>query len=495
MSKTFSFLDYITFVEDDSSSYEVGVTDAGFSYLDMASEKKRKKITFEEKQQRETGAALDGSKRARGQSNIAAFEAVEPDEVCFDTDLRAILRDIDQRKSRKALLPIVSGIVVVLFCLWIILPAIDTKTPVLSMILSGIVLFPAAAIGLWNTSLLDHSRRNVKFRYRIEGAGKDAFDRINSVLDEIHACKQLLLLKGRVHFEDTRYSAGMKSKAELIPVELNRANPPLMDLDFTVWHIKAFNVDYFFMPDHLLVYQGAHAGGVSYNNVNFEIGFEEMLAQGNIERTVESRVIGSTWRFVNKDGSPDKRFNNNVEIPKLELGRIVMGGSGIEMSLFVSRCDIPEVVPKSFAMMQDLGSRPAPKVAEERRRAAQQRRKEREEAIYQLLLDAMCCVMLADNHVAKSEAHRVLAVLKKLGAPWPEEELRERIKSGMNSVRKSGIELSVSDTCTRLRQLTSEKQRKSVLKCIDLVAEANGDVSTQEREMRNRFAASLNLQS
>ena len=82
----FTFLDHFSFIEDDSSSYEIGITDEGFSYLDLASDKKVKAISFEEKQKRETGASLDGSKRARGQSNISKVEMVEHDEVCFDTD-------------------------------------------------------------------------------------------------------------------------------------------------------------------------------------------------------------------------------------------------------------------------------------------------------------------------------------------------------------------------------------------------------------------------
>ena len=53
----FSFLDHFNFIEDDSSSYEVGISDEGFSYLDLASEKKMKAISFQEKQKRETGAA------------------------------------------------------------------------------------------------------------------------------------------------------------------------------------------------------------------------------------------------------------------------------------------------------------------------------------------------------------------------------------------------------------------------------------------------------
>ncbi len=53
----FSFLDHLNLIEDDSSRYEVGISDEGFSYLDLVSEKKAR-LTFEEKQNRETGAGF-----------------------------------------------------------------------------------------------------------------------------------------------------------------------------------------------------------------------------------------------------------------------------------------------------------------------------------------------------------------------------------------------------------------------------------------------------
>src|SRR3954468_24520892 len=39
-------------------------------------------------------------------------------------------------------------------------------------------------------------------------------------------------------------------------------------------------------------------------------------------------LIGSTWRFVRRDGGPDRRFNNNRQLPILRYQAMLMLGPG-----------------------------------------------------------------------------------------------------------------------------------------------------------------------
>ncbi len=51
----------------------------------------------------------------------------------------------------------------------------------------------------------------------------------------------------------------------------------------------------------------------------------------------DAKVIGTTWRFVNKDGGPDRRFNNNYQIPIVLYGTLnVCAPSGLRLSLQTS---------------------------------------------------------------------------------------------------------------------------------------------------------------
>ena len=384
----FSFLDHLNLIEDDSSRYEVGVSDEGFSYLDLVSEKKTRQLSFEDKQERETSAALDGSTRARGQSNIKQVEAVDHDEVCFDTDLMAILRDIEQRRQSTAIFPWVLGITCAFVLVWLIV-LLFLKYPLWAFILSSVVIVPGIAFGLVNAWFFDRSRKDVHFAYKISGRGEAAFSELNNALQAISESGQTLLFAGRRHFEDTRYSGGTASLPEFEKVECALGKPPLLDFDFDVWHLRAFNRDLYFMPDHVLVFDGANMGGVNYGNLEVSTETEVTQARGLAKRTRDAKVVGKTYRFVNKDGSPDQRFNNNSEIPLLEYGVLNLDGAGLDVSLFVSNQQSALNAPGKLAEIRNLGRKPVHRIAEERHAEAAARRKLRQEAVFSLILDAL----------------------------------------------------------------------------------------------------------
>src|SRR6185369_17699305 len=41
----------------------------------------------------------------------------------------------------------------------------------------------------------------------------------------------------------------------------------------------------------------------------------------------DAQIVDNTWRFVNKNGSPDKRFNNNKQLPITLYGEIYFQSS------------------------------------------------------------------------------------------------------------------------------------------------------------------------
>ncbi len=488
----FSFLDHFNFVEDDSSSYEIGITDEGFSYLDLASEKKIKAISFEEKQNKETGASLDGSKRARGQSNISKFEMVEHDEVCFDTDLMAILRDIDLRKQNKPFMPWAMGFVSFLFLLWLTIP-FYAAYPVVLMIFTGLFLIPGSIFILVNVSRLDHSRRHVQFSYRIQGKGETAFNFINESISQLNMCGAVLLYKGRRHFEDSRYSGGAKNQPDFAEVTFSLSSPPLLDLDFNVWHMHAFQKDFYFMPDHILVFQGAQAGGISYANLAFSTDSEILQAQGLVTKTHDANVVGQTWRFVNNDGSPDKRFNNNVKIPEMKYGILKLEGAGIDLSLYASNQSVSDNVPDSFSNMQQLAQKPTRKIAEERRSEAVAKRKKRSEQRFHIILNALCCMMLADRKASIEERQKITDIMIRIKSQWDETRIDQLMREFMIRAKNDSYEAVLNETCVELQQITDPRQQEAIKKCLDRVATADGKIEKQEREIRERFHSILTV--
>ncbi|MCW3797227.1 hypothetical protein OMW55_05315 [Sphingomonas sp. BN140010] len=69
----------------------------------------------------------------------------------------------------------------------------------------------------------------------------------------------------------------------------------------------------FFLPDVLLIGQDGKFGAVAYSDLITSFQDSRFIEEGTVPH--DAKVVGSTWRYVNKNGGPDRRFNNNVEIP------------------------------------------------------------------------------------------------------------------------------------------------------------------------------------
>jgi hypothetical protein len=69
----------------------------------------------------------------------------------------------------------------------------------------------------------------------------------------------------------------------------------------------------YFYPDKVLVFESGGVGAVSYPNLRLHVEQVRFIEDESLPHDAE--VVGKTWRFVNKGGGPDRRFNNNRELP------------------------------------------------------------------------------------------------------------------------------------------------------------------------------------
>jgi hypothetical protein len=90
----------------------------------------------------------------------------------------------------------------------------------------------------------------------------------------------------------------------------------------------------YFFPDRFLVRGNADLRAVRYQDLKVEANTVRFSEEGGVPRA--ARVIGQTWRCVNGSGGPDRRFNNNDEIPEVLYRTLVLSepsGLGVNLQL------------------------------------------------------------------------------------------------------------------------------------------------------------------
>jgi len=91
----------------------------------------------------------------------------------------------------------------------------------------------------------------------------------------------------------------------------------------------------YFLPDTILYQDGVGYGAIAYSDLRLAQGFTRFIENGGVP--ADATVVDHTWRYVNKNGGPDRRFNNNRQLPVLQLGVLVLTSSkGLNIQLNTS---------------------------------------------------------------------------------------------------------------------------------------------------------------
>ncbi len=104
------------------------------------------------------------------------------------------------------------------------------------------------------------------------------------------------------------------------------------------------------LPDQLYYYDGRQVAGISYQSLHVsesEINFiEDEL------RPVDSMQVGETWRYVNKDGQPDRRYANNYRLPILRYGEVVIKAPGLFVNIKTSNPQAAKEIVSALSLLK-----------------------------------------------------------------------------------------------------------------------------------------------
>lgn len=124
------------------------------------------------------------------------------------------------------------------------------------------------------------------------------------------------------------------------PVRFSLGKCDLLDTDWGVPHLENANGgDIYFYPAFAIYFVTAESFALlEYSEVNLNSTGTRFIEEEGVPD--DSKVVGHTWAKANKDGSPDKRFNGNYQIPIAAYGKLLFrSASGMNEEYMVSNAE------------------------------------------------------------------------------------------------------------------------------------------------------------
>jgi len=104
-----------------------------------------------------------------------------------------------------------------------------------------------------------------------------------------------------------------------------------------------------FLPEMMLLKTGKNVVGLSYDNLTINSGTIRFIEDGVVPR--DAVVVDYTWKYVNKNGSPDKRYSNNIKLPICIYGRMTLSsGKGLNIEIQTSNIQVSQDVKTAISI-------------------------------------------------------------------------------------------------------------------------------------------------
>lgn len=134
------------------------------------------------------------------------------------------------------------------------------------------------------------------------------------------------------------------SVRKLIP---NQSNEFKIDCNVTAVEIKSYKNTLLFLPSDIVVKSYSTLLSYSYAQIST---LAEQFIFVNSHSPKDTEVVGTTWQYVNKDGSQDLRFKNNPVRYRCRYGKVVFSSKdGINIEIDMSNKTVAERISNAYS--------------------------------------------------------------------------------------------------------------------------------------------------
>jgi hypothetical protein len=180
----------------------------------------------------------------------------------------------------------------------------------------GVVLF-----ALWWALLVwirkwDEQRRMMFVNYTMDDGHRELYDNFVQCFQEFAATARVWHNVTAVSLDGSRRHSGASQGVDrkaIQEISGHRLPSPYMVINVSVPFLRLADKEVYFFPERVIFRRGRQLGAVFYKHIKIEredVRFMELEGLPSDATVVEER-----WKYLNKNGEPDRRFKDNRLLP------------------------------------------------------------------------------------------------------------------------------------------------------------------------------------
>jgi len=196
------------------------------------------------------------------------------------------------------------------------------------------VLLVVPLIGVF-LKIVAHTKGTVQLVYDFDAEKEDEHNRrIGAWIILAEGDKEWQVIT-ETHNSNTKVHAGASRSLKRHPCEIKKATPYYVKTNVDAIQIKLQKETLLILPDKVFIIRGSKVGAESYERVQIHISSTNFVESGAVPK--DAQIVQYTWQYVNKNGTPDRRYANNRQLPVCLYGVVRLTSlSGINVELQIS---------------------------------------------------------------------------------------------------------------------------------------------------------------
>jgi len=195
-------------------------------------------------------------------------------------------------------------------------------------------------------------RTKVFVGYVLDSEAEQTLKAIAGAFATLRRCNGVWAYRLRAHANEKlwKYNAGSLFSVAKLPIVLFNRPIPNIETNIRVAGLTYLSMAMYFLPEKLLVIDGTQVFHVDYHELRFShTHLDYVETEGHVYP--DSLIIYHRWKFINRDGSRDRRFKDNVELPVVRCGILGLETADYPISLMTTNTDAPEMFIRQLPVL------------------------------------------------------------------------------------------------------------------------------------------------
>jgi hypothetical protein len=171
----------------------------------------------------------------------------------------------------------------------------------------------------------DKARRTVVVFYEVEGPAAARFQALADSFTALQQCAAHWHVTAQGAVVTTRQYKVNSGAAALLRRDRGRtdvAGPPVLASNIAVPSLHSSKRSVYFLPDRVVIRDGRQYADMPYQRCRVTGAATRFIESGRVPGDAER--VGTTWKYVNKGGGPDRRYKNNPQLPIMRYGELTL---------------------------------------------------------------------------------------------------------------------------------------------------------------------------